>query len=532
MKSKLLQKTIALLCVITCSLGVVACGGSGQGGSVADTEETLSIYIADSGYSTEWCDSMLELFKKQDWVKEKYPNLVIDPDHNSDYSISGYEYVMNGASQCDYDLIATLSDGGNYYATKAKDGTYYFEELSYVYDMQVPGENVTLKEKVDERWYDMQQTEMLDGTIKYFSVPYLNSSMGLLYNENVLKRAFGENYEMPKTTDELYAFCEDLVEKGEVPIVSCANEHYWSTMFPVWWAQYEGIEEYKNYWYGTKDGKFDSSVTQQEGRKYSLMVLDSLLNAGNGFIHPDSTIKDFMFMQRYFIAGMGAFTCNGDWFTAEMSENTDHIRWMKTPVISYITQKCTTVTTDEQLSAVVGYVDENMGFEQAAQKYGEDGYGTLAKADFERIYEARNAVFARGGAHFSIPSYAKGKQVAIDFIRFCATDIAIEAMMDATRGFVSPYKYTPSAEKLANYSPMWQDRYASVENACYIPDYKKFRLYYFGGLSLLRSAIDTSFMASNPKDRKDPVKMYEDCWHYYMDNDNANWNSMLSKAGY
>lgn len=523
---KILKQTVALLCV-ACCLGSVACGRQ----NVPDTEETLSIFIRDSGYSTEWCTSMLDLFKEQDWVKEKYPNLVIDPDLNTNYNVSGYEHVLNGASLCDYDLIATLSDGGEYYNQKMSDGNYYFEELSYVYDMKVPGENITLREKIDDRWYDMQQTEMLDGTTKFFSVPYLDSSMGLLYNETVLRRAFGDNYTLPKTTNEFVQMCKDLVDKEETPITSCANEHYWSTMFPIWWAQYDGIEEYKNYWYGMKDGKYDSSVTQQEGRKYSLIVLDSLLNAGNGYIHPLSTVKDFMFMQSYFIDGYGAFTCNGDWFTAEMSEDTDHIRWMQTPVISYITQKCTSVKTDAQLSAVVGYVDENMTFDAAAQKYTADGHGTLDKADYDRIWEARNCVFARGGAHFSIPSYAVGKQVAIDFIRFCATDLAIETMMDATRGFVSPYKYTPKEEKLKTYSPMWKDRYAQVENACYIPDYKKFRLYYFGGLSLLRSPIDTVFMASNEKDRKDPVKMYEDCWHYYMDNNNANWNSVLDKAG-
>lgn len=528
MRRKFIKQTVAFLCVATC-VGSVACGKKDK---VPDTEETLSIHVSDSGYSTEWITSMLDLFKEQDWVKEKYPNLVIDPHLDSEHTATGYQYVLNGADLCDYDLIATLSDGCEYYNRKDSNGNLYFEELSDVYQMEVPGENIKLIDKVDSRWYDMQQTEMMDGTIKYFSVPYLNSSMGLLYNEDVLVRAFGANCVTPKTTDEFYTFCQNLVAKGEVPIVSCASTNYWEAMFPIWWAQYEGIEGYKNYWYGTKDGKFDSSVTQQLGRKYALMVLDSLLNAGNGFLHPDNTIKEFIFMQKYFIAGKGAITCNGDWFTAEMEEDTSHIRWMKTPVISYITEKCTTVKTDAQLSAVVGYIDDNQTFEQAAQSYNTAGYGTLDKADYDKIYEARNCVFARGGAHFSVPSYAKGKQVAIDFIRFTASDIAIEVMMDATRGFVSPYKFTPSTEKLATYSPMWQDRYASVNTACYIPDYHKFRLNYLGGLSLLRAPIDTSFMASNPKDRRDPIKMYEDSYKYYTDNNNANWNGVLDKAGY
>ena len=525
MKKMMIKRAIALLCVVAC-VGAVGCGPDDE---VPDTEETLQLHVADSGYGTKWCSSMLELFQQQDWVKEKYPNLIVDLVPDSDNL--GYNFVLAGPQMCTYDVICTLSGGNNYFLTKDSNGQSYFEELSDVFESEVPGEGITLKEKLDPSMYEIQQTEMLDGSIEYYAVPYLNSSMGMLYNETVIKRAFGENYKMPNTTTEFYQFCEDLVDKEVVPIISCAGDNYWESMFPIWWAQYEGIEEYKNFWYGTKSGKFDSSVTQQLGRKYSLMVLDSLLNAGNGFIHPDSTIKSTDFLQRYFIAGMGAITCNGDWFTAEMDQDTNHIRWFKVPVISYITEKCNSVKTDAQLSAVVDYVDANQTYEAAAENYSNAGYGTLEKTDYERIYEARNCVFARGGAQFSVPAYAKGKQVAIDFIRFCATDIAIEAMMDATSGFISPYKFTPNAEKLANYEPLWRDRLTYASTARYVPNCSLFRLYYLGGLTMLRTPTDKSFMASNEKDRRDPTDLYNDYWHYYMDNNNANWNAILEKAG-
>ena len=51
---------------------------------IENNENTLEIYLADFGYGYEWLNSMIDSFKNQDWVKEKYPNLNIPAvKHNS-----------------------------------------------------------------------------------------------------------------------------------------------------------------------------------------------------------------------------------------------------------------------------------------------------------------------------------------------------------------------------------------------------------------------------------------------------------------
>lgn len=35
----------------------------------------LDVYCYDAGYGVQWCEDMLEVFVKEDWVTEKYPGI-------------------------------------------------------------------------------------------------------------------------------------------------------------------------------------------------------------------------------------------------------------------------------------------------------------------------------------------------------------------------------------------------------------------------------------------------------------------------
>ena len=323
-------------------------------------------------------------------------------------------------------------------------------------------------------------------------------------------------------------------------------------MFKIWWAQYNGIEEYTNFWQGVSGGKRSAEVLGQKGRLYSLQAIDSLINAGNGLIHSDSTIEDYKTMQSYFLAGRGAFMMNGDWLANEMKgKDSSNIRMMKNPVISEVVERCQSIQvagdaaqSDVRLSFVIDCVDAEDTYDQAAAKYAQAGYGTLAKTDYKRITESRNMAFAYGGMGLHVPTYATAKNVAKDFIRFTATDIAIKALMDAGKGFKSGYKYTPSSDELASYNPLSRDALENSKTNVYIPPNQMFRLHYLGGLQPIAAtvnAVDISFMADNASSRRDPVEMYEYDYKYYTGiknpetsgmRDYSKWNNILNAAGY
>ena len=53
------------------------CGCNGNGGGNRDSEQRLDIYVLEQGYGVDWCYNLIDEFKKQDWVKEKYPELEV-----------------------------------------------------------------------------------------------------------------------------------------------------------------------------------------------------------------------------------------------------------------------------------------------------------------------------------------------------------------------------------------------------------------------------------------------------------------------
>lgn len=80
-----MKKHLGRLCAIACALALcVPVAGCGNGAD-PNSSNTLDIFIGNFGYGYEWLEDQIELFKQQDWVKEKYPDLVIPaPKNNSE----------------------------------------------------------------------------------------------------------------------------------------------------------------------------------------------------------------------------------------------------------------------------------------------------------------------------------------------------------------------------------------------------------------------------------------------------------------
>ncbi len=545
MKGKFTKLLCGVLCLSTGTAAFAACGEQ----KFDNGPQSLSIWICDAGYGTAWLDNTLAAFAEQDWVKSAYPDLKWNVVPNKTDSLYGFEVTNAGASVNEYDLIVSCAPGGAYF------GSGNFEELTDVYESTVPGESVTLQDKMldDILFHNGYEVKNAEGEyeVGYYGTPWVVGSMGLFYNEAVLQEAYPDGYDMPNTTNELVAFCQalDTLKYGESggPIVGATGANYWIEMYKIWWAQYNGIQEYTNFWYGIEGNERSGEVLGQKGRLYSLQAIDSLIGSDNGLIHAESTMKDYKTMQSYFLAGRGAFMMNGDWLANEMSgKDSSNIRMMKNPVISNIVERCSSVlgdgtNADARLSFVIDCVDADDTFEQAAQKYATAGHGTLVKADFERIYEARNMAFAYGGMGLHVPTYATAKALAKDFIRFTATDIAIKALMDTGKGFKSGYSYTPSETELASYNPLSRDSLENSKKNLYIPPNQMFRLNYLGGLQPIEAtvnAVDTSFMGVNPLN---PVDMYEYDYKYYTGKQNPEstakadyslWATLLTDSGY
>lgn len=429
-----LRKIAAMAAALTVSLGILSsCSGINGGGNNSDGGNVFRTYCVEAGYGSEWLKSLLDLFKEQDWVKEKYPDLEIAyPTVNDVRSYAG-SMINAGSKTNNFDLLFAI--GANSYGVTGGELLNLYDG---VYNTEVPGENVLYKDKVatslleSHRYYNLNDPE----SDEYYFTSWIGGMSSFVYNATVLESF---DIKVPNTTDEFVAACAAIkanegaengkYDKGSSIIISFTDADYWQYVFPIWWAQYDGIEEYNNFYNGIYNGRYSVDIFKREGRLESLKVIKQLLDYDKGYLDKNSFTYQFMQAQTAYLQGNDVFFFTGDWFTNEMKATYNQLEergklggsfgMMRCPVVSALGVKLG--ITDAELSAVVDYVDGAT----ATKPTVNSSKGYTQDEIIARVEEARTVNYSLASDHVAfVPKYADNKDVAQDFLRFMATDAA------------------------------------------------------------------------------------------------------------
>ena len=535
--------TSLMLCLATIatSVSVVACSG----GNVTDTPETLQIYAWEAGYGTQWCKDLVEKFKEQDWVKEKYPNLNIPEVYVNDQETFASDQLDGGESVNSYDLLfgSTLQDLGG-------ESGDLLNLTESVYNSDVPGESIKYKDKILGSYLASNKyVNTADYTSEeYYVASWAGGMDGIVYNATILEQM---GIKVPNTTDELIAACAEIkanesqnngkYNKG-FSFIQSKDTNYWEYLFPIWWAQYEGKDKYLDFYNGKDGNRLSREIFNQKGREYALGVYEELLAYDNGYLSNKSFDYDFLTAQQNFLQGYGVFHVNGDWFDNEMRDTaeslgiTDTFKMMRLPIISELGVKLG--ITDAQLSATVDYVD---GVTTTKPTYDlTDGYTSTDYTEEEviaAVKEARSFVQSIGPNHTAIiPEYATGKEVAVDFLRFMATDIAQETYIQSTGGASLPFNYNLKEKNVQLYNSLGalqKERHDYFYNGKFeiytLPSENSFPLASVS--SGLRPFVNTNYYEVFTKqgNQKTPADFMTETINAWADD--AKWNSLLQRAG-
>ena len=459
-----------MLCVVMAlSLVLTGCGGGASqnqtvDNSVEDTTNLNIMYYA-MGYGTQWMEALVKAFK------EKNPGINVNLQIVR--TAGQVENSLRNPGTNDIDLYFSKSEGYGTLASFAKmyEGGQAVRDLTELYNTTIPGETQTIAEKLFPGLRKMCQVggrdteDAADDT--YYWMPYVAGNHCLFYNEDVINNALGEgNWELPRTTDELIALCERLKANGCVFLVPGMVD-YWSTsLYQIWWAQYEGFENYTKFYEGIgyntsmqREEKNSNKVFNQPGRLASAQTCYDILNYESGYVIKNAAeigvdrLNDyqtsFMLQESKY-----AFYVSGDWLMQEVQNNTtidmdSTIKMMKVPVASNILEatnsysagnekRLPNITSDEMLSQVVAYVDGE----------GELPAG-VTEEEVEYIRSARNMVATLAPTHTVFaPSYSNAQALADQFLLFMASDEGIQIFKDNCAGGFSPFQYEYDYEKL------------------------------------------------------------------------------------
>lgn len=434
----MIKRIGALLLGSLMTVSLVACSGGGQNPpTTPDGKPTgsISVICYEAGFGTTWLEEMAAQFESA---------FDVDVTVKKSYVNGELVSLLNENAQND-DVVMAL---GSMFA--AQDSGF-LTDLTQVYDSIAEGSTQSIKDSMNPAVYNKLVAD--DG--KIYQMNWADPVCGLILNKTVLDEIFPEGYDVPNTTDELIAFCDDIKETGVYPFSLSTSVCYWDYMHWVWWAQYEGYDNYIDYYWGyyqkeQEDGTTvrtlaeNGEVLDMPGRLESVKVAEKLLKKSNGYVHKYADSMSYQEAQIAFVgqgyAGEDMTECammvNGQWLENEVQSylmtKPQELVMIKTPIISSIVDTLEDKNmTDATLSAVIDAID-----------MGETSYEGVSSHDFDRIAEARQMVYSATFDHCAaIPAKSDNKPLAMEFLKFMASNLGQSIYADYLNGLTMPYGY-------------------------------------------------------------------------------------------
>jgi len=501
---------------------------------VDDSDKNVEILVVEGGYAEKkesggyvntWLNNLIDEFQKTN------PDITFSFS-NKDLEYGGAEtYLKSGPGVNTVDLFMGSEPVIKYalYGERFLSGyDCIFENLDDVYNAEVTmdGEPIKIKDRMVQGFADYYSLTGEDGQTHYWNYPWMAGPIGIVYNAT----KFAEyNISVPKTTDELFSVtCQKLKAKNETPFVTSLKDSYDFSLYNVWMNQYYGKEGMDNYYqckaYNPDTGmvEYSPDAVKDIGELYLAQARE--LHVGVREVgDPDyakfnnnhehlNTLNYTQAQAQLFLGEACMYVC-GDWLETEMANvKTDYnFKFMKTPVISGIINRTPSILDDATLSKVIAYID---GDEGATLPEG------VTEDDLAIIREARQVEELCTFQSAYIPAYASAKGAAKEFLKFCATDEAIQICLDACKGSSFPFAYNfeNDQERWNSYSDFKKSAYELMNGASSPVCKEHYRLQVFGSLQLNSTSyqLSTAKLASkNPDDRISVEEFYQDRLTYF-----------------
>ena len=523
---KRILSTIMCLLVAATTLGTVACGKS-EAAKIKDPN-ILRVLVWEGGYGRDYVDSLGRGFEAL------YPGKTVDVTAvPSDATIS-LELTAD-PSDNKYDVILSQNETSKiaYTDYTIKGVQHAFVEISDVFEAS--------KDKMFNGVYDYMSSQ--NGGDNYI-LPVMTTITGIIYNKEIFEDC-GLTH-TPRTTEELFEFCDIIKGKGYVPFIFSGKTDYYTPNVLSWWIQYQGWEEVSNYYQGKVeiDGDllYSPDIFKQNGRLYAMENLERLIGQNDKYTDGSCMTHQFMDAQYYFVSKdtttqkyKYAMMTNGGWLENEMREfvtpGDTPLDMMLTPLTSDIvyadpakSKDAQTPVTDEQtLRQIVSYVRGEINEKPTG----------VPDSFIEKVREA--ALRSRAGLGFNavIPSASKKQEMAKDFLKYIYSDDGIERVALSNCGGYVPVNYDyASIEGFDEALTNLQKTVVSYFTPKYTKEYllRNHPIVYIGALAQI-SHLDLyeAFAAINPADRKSAKDVYQETINYYTAGNT--WTNLLRQSG-
>ena len=489
-----------------------ACGKKNNQQGSGDPTKDIEIAYWNAGLGDQWLKDIIAAFNA------KYPQ------YHAFYTASASAATINATLEQEGDTV-------DLYFTSERADTSKFITLDDLLNSTADGDKKPLIEKFNANY--LKNAQAADG--HYYQLTYGGGVVGIIYNKALFDKA--GITELPRTTNELAAVCDKLFNAGITPLCHFAPEGYYGYLSDALIYQYDR-ENYTETFYSCTDANGVSPskevFTTKDGRYQVLKAYEKILTTD--YVMNGSNSNDHVKSQTMFLNDSAAMMVNGSWIANEMASvegNMDNIAMMRTPVLSAITDKLTTVKSDAQLRQVITAIDNvHDGVKQLSDYQSGEDYKveniTVSKADWDYIYTARFTVASNfSGENACIPNYSENIEGAKALLSFLYSD---EGYRIYTKTLKNPMPLSLSdGSKLdtSDWSAFQVSQVDMLEEAVAMPCYyvaSRHEIFKVGGATKFADVpYVTLLCASNKADRKTADAIWDQIIATVNDNYENKW---------
>lgn len=476
-----MKKIVALILAIFTAFSFVGCN---RGIDKTDTKtDVLQLAIVNRGYGVDFLYKLVEKFEEKTGAEVA---IVSESSITTTTRQSLLNPNTNGIDL--YFAIEDFVDDLVYQGRSVVSGyECVFEDLSSLYDEPLEGwgQEITLRDMLDP-FYFYANTYL--ATEKQYTTTWATALDGLIYNHELF-----EKYTLiiPRTTDELFEVMDQIKalqlrnSNNEIiyPFTYPGTDGYTYYLINVWFAQYAGTEVFYNFLQGKDaDGNYVPECFLNKGMSDAYKVLEQILFIGgkdtpsNGYVSDTDISNNFTAAQVLFLNESAFMMPNGDWLDREANSNvsagTVDIRFMKTPILSTITDNLDTVKNDTLLRQVIDYVDGTTTVKPA----------NVSDADIEKVRAARSVVNAEVAHMCFIPAYSNNIELAKEFLLYFYSKEGQDIVSQYSYGNTAPlhFDYT-SLSGYSEFTELQKSKFALMGDATYVARLYNAPIAYRGG---------------------------------------------------
>lgn len=372
MKKKMVTKLVALsLVTAMAATAVVGCGSKGSDSGSADKDskksdgdgQVLKVAAFEGGYGADMWTEVAKAFEEthEGVTVELQVDKKIEDKITPSMKSGDYPDVIHCATGRDAGLTETI--------TKEKG----LLNLDDVLDMTVPGESVTVKEKILPGFLDTLGTMPYNDGKTYYA-PMFYSPCGLFYNAGLLEE---KGWDVPTTWDEMWELGDKAKAEG-ISLFTYPHAGYFDA-FIYALLESSGGADFYNESMTYKDGIWESpdatAVFETIGKLAEYVEPTTLGNAND---------ENFTKNQQLILDNKAIFIPNGTWLPGEMIDapRADGFEWGFTAVPAVNdAEKPSSFTFFEQMWIPAEAKNQDLAKEWIAFMYSDKAVEIFAKSD-------------------------------------------------------------------------------------------------------------------------------------------------------